>query len=83
MPRIIETVAKPKGENYLGGPYMSAHQKYNAQLEDIETLKETFMVSLLGIGCAIAGTFEQYTISHALGVIIYVGVLPSTLTIPV
>ena len=83
MPRIVETVEKPKSENYLGSPYMSANQKYYSELEDIETLKETFMVSLLGIGCAIVGTFVQHTISHALGVIIYVGVLPSILTIPV
>jgi len=83
MPRVIETIEKPKSENYLGSLYMSANQKYYSELKDIETLKETFMVSLFSIGCAIVGTLVQYSISKALGILILVGAMPSILTIPV
>lgn len=82
MPKAIEIVEKSKGET-VGGPYLYALRKFNDQNKDLENLKETFMVSLIGIGCAIVGTLLQNAGGRILGSIILIGMLPSILTIPV
>ena len=82
MPKVIEIVEKSKDET-IGGPYFYAHTKLDDQDKDLKNLKETFMISIIGIGCAIVGTLLQYAGDRILGSIILIGMLPSVLTIPV